>query len=108
MTSKTATVVHVVYAPDHAAEIPADGSLVTVVKFARRNEEVADAAAILRERDREFIITWIDRGAAVALDPAHLKTAEALLAKGLAVSLSRGEATRVRVYAEQVTDLDLN
>jgi hypothetical protein len=89
------------------ADPPPAGAFVTVVKYARRCEEVADAAAILRAMGREFVITWIDRGGGL-LPAAALKAAETHIARGLAVSLSRGRATGVKVYREQVEQVPLS
>lgn len=99
-------VVHVVFCPDHAAHVPDDGSLVTIVKFARINEELADCAAILTNQERDYTVTVI-RGGGRNLDAATLARAEKTLAKTLALSLSRGEARRVVAYQEDVESLNV-
>jgi len=102
-TTKT---IHLVFTPKHVDQVPDNAEPVVLVRFARRKEEIADAAAVLQDRDRAYSITWIDRGGH-GLTEGQLRHAEARLAEALAVSLTKGQARRVRVYSENVTDLDL-
>lgn len=100
--------IHAIFTPHHVAQVPANDDPAVIVRFLRRNEEAADAAVILREADRPFTLSWVDRGGnEYGLSPEDRRRAEECLAQGLAVSLSKGQARRVRVYAEEVTELPL-
>jgi hypothetical protein len=99
--------VHVLFTPDHVAQVPDDGSIVITVQAFRWNEEMADTAAALRNAGRDYSIPWVDNGGC-NLEPEALVAAEKHMAKALAISRSKGRTKSVRVYAEEVRTYPLN
>lgn len=95
----------VVFSPAQLAENPPEpGAFVVVARFVRRNEEVADAAAALRDADHPFTLSWVDRGGTeYGLSAEDRQKAEEHLARALAIALTKGKAARVHVYGDQIS-----